>query len=223
MLLFFLTFVLPQFADLFRDFNAKLDPILVVFLSVSAFLRANAQTVGVAVACFLLAALLASSRPARAARGGSPHDAAAAVAPSDGLPSHHPVLPQSQPVAVGRSGLDDQPAHSRRHDGGDGKFRRLDDDRRPGAPRRQAVGRVGRRARAAADGDTDVAPRGGTPGQLSALAGRIAEFHEAKLQRSLDRAIGIIGPLAIIMISLIVGGLIVSVMTALLSVYQVVG
>ena len=60
-------------------------------------------------------------------------------------------------------------------------------------------------------------------GQLPALAGRIAEFYEAKLQRSLDRLIGVVGPLAIIVISVIVGGLIVSVMTALLSVNQVIG
>jgi general secretion pathway protein F len=60
-------------------------------------------------------------------------------------------------------------------------------------------------------------------GQLPALAGRIAEFYEAKLQRSLDRIVGIVGPLAIISISAVVGGLIVSVMTALLSVTQLVG
>ena len=44
------------------------------------------------------------------------------------------------------------------------------------------------------------------------MAGRIAEFYEAKLQRSLDRIVGIVGPLAIISISAVVGGLIVSVM-----------
>jgi general secretion pathway protein F len=60
-------------------------------------------------------------------------------------------------------------------------------------------------------------------GQLPTLAGRIAEFYEAKLQRSLDRLVGIVGPLAIIGISSAVGGLIVSVMTALLSVSQLVG
>jgi general secretion pathway protein F len=60
-------------------------------------------------------------------------------------------------------------------------------------------------------------------GQLPVLAQRIAEFYEAKLQRSLDRLVGIAGPLAIVCISLIVGGLIVSVMTALMSVSQVVG
>ncbi|WP_315806873.1 MULTISPECIES: type II secretion system F family protein [unclassified Bradyrhizobium] len=60
-------------------------------------------------------------------------------------------------------------------------------------------------------------------GQLPALAARVAEFYEAKLQRSLDRIVGIIGPLAIVTISTVVGGLIVSVMTALLSVTQLVG
>ena len=60
-------------------------------------------------------------------------------------------------------------------------------------------------------------------GQLPMLAGRVAEFYEAKLQRSLDRIVGIAGPAAIITISIIVGGLIVSVMTSLLSVSQVIG
>jgi len=60
-------------------------------------------------------------------------------------------------------------------------------------------------------------------GQLPVLAGRVAEFYEGKLQRSLDRLVGMAGPLAIIVISVVVGGLIVSVMTALLSVSQIVG
>ena len=59
--------------------------------------------------------------------------------------------------------------------------------------------------------------------QLPLLAGRVAEFYETKLQRSLDRMVGLIGPLAIVTISIIVGGLIVSVMTSLLSVSQLVG
>jgi len=58
-------------------------------------------------------------------------------------------------------------------------------------------------------------------GQLSMLAGRVADFYDAKLQRSLDRVVGVIGPASIIVISLIVGGLIVSVMTALLSINQI--
>jgi general secretion pathway protein F len=60
-------------------------------------------------------------------------------------------------------------------------------------------------------------------GQMPTLSARVAEFYEAKLQRSLDRAVGVVGPLAIISISIVVGGLIVSVMTALLSITQIVG
>jgi general secretion pathway protein F len=60
-------------------------------------------------------------------------------------------------------------------------------------------------------------------GQLAMLAGRIADFYETKLQRSLARVVAIIGPLAIVTISIVVGGLIVSVMTALLSVSQSIG
>ena len=55
-------------------------------------------------------------------------------------------------------------------------------------------------------------------GQLPMLAGRVAEFYQAKLHRSLDRIVGIVGPAAIVTISVVVGGLIVSVMTSLLSV-----
>ena len=40
-LVFFLMFVLPQFAGVLRDFNVKLDPIVVVFLGLSDFLRAH--------------------------------------------------------------------------------------------------------------------------------------------------------------------------------------
>src|SRR5258708_11091496 len=60
-------------------------------------------------------------------------------------------------------------------------------------------------------------------GQMPTLSARVAEFYETKLQRSLDRVVGIVGPLAIISISVVVGGLIVSSMTALLSITQIVG
>ncbi len=59
--------------------------------------------------------------------------------------------------------------------------------------------------------------------QLPMLAARLADYYESRLDRSIDRIVGIVGPVAIIFISAIVGGLIVSVMTALLSVNQMVG
>ena len=60
-------------------------------------------------------------------------------------------------------------------------------------------------------------------GRLPMVLGRIADFYEAKLQRSLDRIVAVVGPASIIAIALVVGGLIVSVMTALLSVNQLAG
>src|SRR6202051_3335898 len=44
-LLFFLTFVLPQFASVLQDFGAKVDPIILTFLNFSTFLRSNSDLV----------------------------------------------------------------------------------------------------------------------------------------------------------------------------------
>src|SRR5579871_6366768 len=52
-LIFFLMFVLPQFASLFRDFNAKPDWMLASFLAVSEFLRSNLDVVGAAALLIL--------------------------------------------------------------------------------------------------------------------------------------------------------------------------
>src|SRR5690349_20748048 len=54
-LLFFLTFVLPQFAGVLQDFGAKVDPFILGFLNFSTFLRANADAV-MAVLALLIAA-----------------------------------------------------------------------------------------------------------------------------------------------------------------------
>src|SRR5215469_14008007 len=46
-MLFFLTFVLPQFASVLHDLGAKIDPALAAFLSLSAFLRGHATALTV--------------------------------------------------------------------------------------------------------------------------------------------------------------------------------
>src|SRR2546428_263306 len=55
-LLFFLTFVLPQFASVLQDFGAKVDPFILAFLNFSTFLRANSDAV-----LGITAALIATS------------------------------------------------------------------------------------------------------------------------------------------------------------------
>lgn len=60
-------------------------------------------------------------------------------------------------------------------------------------------------------------------GELAVVARRTADFYEAKLTERLDRLSGVVGPVAIVTIAGIVGGLIVSILSALLSVNQLIG
>jgi general secretion pathway protein F len=57
-------------------------------------------------------------------------------------------------------------------------------------------------------------------GDLPGVARHAAAFYDHRLSLGLDRVIGVIGPAAIIAVSLIVGSLIVSIMTALLSITE---
>src|SRR6202158_15685 len=56
--LFFLTFVLPQFASVLPDFGAKVDPIVLTFLNFSTFLRSNSDVVLAMVAAAIAASWL---------------------------------------------------------------------------------------------------------------------------------------------------------------------
>lgn len=220
-LTFFLTFVLPQFANVFRDFNAKLDPVLIFFLALSDFLRSNTQALAAGLLVLILAAWLLSRRPAV-------RRAFAAAAAQ--LPLVRPVLSYKRTTLFCRnlglllsSGvtltaslriLADMMGSA----GEETVWTALVEKVRHGGKLSDAL--------TATHALPPMAVRtlrlGEDSGQLPMLAARIADFYETKLQRSLDRIIGIVGPLAIIVISLIVGGLIVSVMTALLSVNQIV-
>jgi general secretion pathway protein F len=220
-LLFFLGFVLPQFANVFRDFNAKLDPVLVFFLGLSDFLRSNTQALVAGLLVFIFAAWLLSRQAAA-------RNAFAAVAAR--LPLVRPVLSYRRTTLFCRnlglllsSGVTLTAslrilAEIMGTAGEETVWTKLVEKVRHGGKLSDAL--------TATEALPPMAVRtlrlGEDSGQLPMLAGRIADFYETKLQRSLNRIIGIVGPLAIIVISLIVGGLIVSVMTALLSVNQVV-
>src|ERR1700712_3774115 len=62
-LLFFLTFVLPQFAGVLQDFGAKVDPIILSFLNFSTFLRSNSDAVLAIVAGFIAGSWLLLRQP----------------------------------------------------------------------------------------------------------------------------------------------------------------
>lgn len=219
-LLFFLLFVLPQFANVFKDFNAKLDPVLVTFLGISDFLRNDMDSILVALACLLSVGFLLSRRSA--VRLG-------VIDAVSSLPLIRPILGYRRTALFCRnlglllaSGVTLPTslrvlAEMMATSSDVSIWTQVVDKVRQGGKLSDAVAQT----RALPPMAVRTLRLGEDAGQLSMLAGRVADFYDAKLQRSLDRLVGIVGPASIIVISMIVGGLIVSVMTALLSVNQV--
>jgi len=220
-LFFFLMFVLPQFAAVLRDFGAKLDPMVTGFLNLSDFMQHNKDVILGTLGLFLTAAWLLMRRPRVRAtliswlarlpliRSVVTFHRTALFSRNLGV-----LLGAAVPLTTTLRILVDMMATTS-----------------DPAIWTKAVERVRHGGKLSdALGDTAVLPPmavrmlrlGEETGQLPMLAGRVAEFYESKLHRSLDRVVGIAGPAAIITISIVVGGLIVSVMTSLLSVSQIV-
>jgi general secretion pathway protein F len=221
-LVFFLLFVLPQFATVLRDFGAKLDPMVAAFLGFSEAVRANLNEIGVGIVVVLITGwfLLRRKRVRSAIITGisrlplvrtvlSLHRAAM-FCRNLGV-----LLGNGVPLTMTLRILVDMMSST----GNVGSWTTTAERVRHGGKLSEGLA------------ETAVLPAmairmiklGEETGQLPMLSSRVAEFYEAKLQRSIDRMVGIVGPLAIIAISVVVGGVIVSVMTALLSVTQVIG
>jgi general secretion pathway protein F len=221
-MVFFLMFVLPQFSAVLRDFNAKLDPVVTVFLNLSDLLRAYARELALAVVLVVLLSWMVLRRETTRR---------ALISSLSRWPGvrrffsfYRTGLFRRNLGVLLRSGvtltetlriLADIMAAT----GSSSAWTAAADRVRHGGKLSEAL--------LATQALPPMAVRmlrlGEETGQLPVLAGRVADFYETKLQRGLDRLVGIAGPLAIIVISVVVGGLIVSVMTALLSVNQIVG
>jgi general secretion pathway protein F len=221
-MLFFILFVLPQFSSVLQDFGAKSDSALSVFIRLSDFLRGNATGV------MLAAALVVASLWWLLRRPGAGAAFMTAISRVPGIAGvfqfyRTSLFCRNLGVLLG-SGVNLTATLRILVDimavtGSVATWTAAADRVRHGGKLSDAL--------LASSNMPPMAIRmlrlGEETGQLPALASRVAEFYEAKLQRSLDRIVGIIGPLAIVTISTVVGGLIVSVMTALLSVTQLVG
>ena len=221
-MLFFILAVLPQFSSVLRDFGGRADTALGFFMNVSDVMRANATVILLCCAAVLGGAWWLLRQAAVRA------SLIAALARLPGIGNIFKSYRTSLfcrnlglllACGVNLTGtlrilIDVMSVTSPR-----GPWAAAADRVRHGGKLSQAL--------AAADVLPPMAVRmlrlGEETGQLPVLSSRIAEFYEAKLQRSLDRVVGIVGPAAILTISVVVGGLIVSVMTALLSVTQLVG
>lgn len=220
-LVFFLMFVLPQFATVLRDFNAKLDPLVVFFLGLSDILRAHGDAIAATLAIVLAVGWLTLRRPGVRS---------ALLAGVSRLPlvrwvfAYHraALFCRNLGVLLG-SGVAMTTAlrilSGMMAEGGDRTITLALERVRQGGKLSDALSDCAALPLMA----IRMLRLGEETGQLPVLAGRVAEFYESKLQRSLERIVGIVGPLAIVAISIVVGGLIVSVMTSLLSVSQVIG
>jgi len=221
-MLFFILFVLPQFSSVLQDFGNKSVSALSFFIRLSDFMRANGTALLLAGAALVLGLWLVlrrrDARNALIAR-------LAAIPGVSGIFQYYrtSLFCRNLGVLLG-SGVSltatlrilvDIMAVTGKVE----TWKAAADRVRQGGKLSEAL--------SASSTLPPMAVRmlrlGEETGQLPVLAGRVAEFYEAKLQRSLDRIVSIVGPLAIISISAVVGGLIVSVMTALLSVTQLVG
>lgn len=220
-LIFFLTYVLPQFAAVFADFNVKPDPILATFLTISAGLRENWPFIigGSAVAALALGFAL-RRRALRAVLVGY-----AARLPGIGAAvEYHRTILFCRNLSLLLMGgvtlssalriLVDVMASTARA----AVWMDVVDSVRRGGKLSEALNS----ARVLPPMAVRTLRLGEDSDQLPMLAGRVADYYEAKLGRAIDRIVGVVGPAAIIAISTIVGGLIVSVMTALLSVNDMV-
>jgi general secretion pathway protein F len=221
-LTFFLLFVLPQLAAVLRDFNAKIDPMLAGFLKMSELMRAHTDAIGLSLVAFLLIGWYGLRRaPTRAKL----------VRLAARLPLIRTVLTFYRTALFCRnlgvlltSGLTLTTtlrilADMMTTTGDPTAWRKTLERVRHGGKLSDALAET----LAVPPMAVRMLRLGEETGQLPMLSVRVAEFYEAKLQRSLDRVVGIVGPASIIAISAVVGGLIVSIMTALLSVSQVIG
>lgn len=220
-LTFFLTFVLPQFASVLQDLGARVDPVVGGFLFVSAVLRAHGEMIAVLAAALVAGLWWFGRRPATRARF---------FAIAAQLPLATAITASYRTALFCRnlSLLLGSGVHLA------GTLRILTDIMSSTGDAevwQQTTEKVRHGAKLAdALADTAALPAtairmlriGDESGQLPLLAARVAELYESKLQRSLDRIVGIAGPVAIVAISIVVGGLIVSVMTALMSITQMV-
>ncbi|HEX4553695.1 MAG TPA: type II secretion system F family protein [Xanthobacteraceae bacterium] len=221
-LMFFVLFVLPQFSSVLRDFGAKTDSMINTFLGLSEFLRARWLEVAIFAVALVVGVWAALRRPDLRA---------AIIAQMARIPGISSVFNFYRTALFCRNlgillGSDVTLTATLRIlvdimsvTGKKAPWQATADRVRHGGKLSDAL--------AASAILPAMAIRmlriGEETGQLPALAGRVADFYEAKLQRSLDKVVAIVGPLAIISISIVVGGLIVSVMTALLSISQIVG
>jgi general secretion pathway protein F len=216
-LLFFLIYVVPQFETVFTDLKNRLNPGAAFVLAASSWLRADFDLViGGCVVIVLGIWLLLHDRGRRAKLtaffaklpgiAGTMRDRRTArlVGTLGLLVGNGVPLPATLKIL---RNIITEPHYVAAVD-------QLYDQVRNG------------RRFADALADTDLLPPlaismlkvGDETGDLASIAGHTAQFYEHRLSVGLDRLMGVVGPAAIVLVSIVIGALIISIMSALLSI-----
>jgi general secretion pathway protein F len=218
-LLFFLMYVVPQFEPVFRDLGGRLNAGAAFVVAASTWLHGNLDVfLGTCVALALSAWLVWTQRWAKAAMfatlasvpgiaGLMGDRRAARVISMLGLLVENGV-PLPTALKIVRD-IVAEPRHA------------------AAAERVHQQVRNGRRF-ADALAETDLLPPlavrmlriGDETGDLALIARHAAQFYEHKFGIGLDRLMGAVGPVTIILVSVVIGALIVSIMGALLSITE---
>jgi general secretion pathway protein F len=216
---FFLIYVVPQFEPVFKDLGGRLNAGAAFILEASSFLRANVDLLLGTCLVIVLSGWLVLTRPGMRGR---------IIAVLGSIPGvAGPMRDRRTARIVGTLGL--LVANGVALPTALRILRGVVSDPRSivAMERLHDQVRNGRRFADALE-DVELLPPlavrmlriGDETGDLPAIAAHAAQFYEHKLGVGLDRLMGAIGPLAIIFVSILVGSLVISIMSALLSITE---
>jgi general secretion pathway protein F len=217
-LVFFLMFVVPQFATVLRDFGGEPDPLVATVLGLSDWMNKNGEALGLT----LVAAGLAIFLALRSARLRNP-----LLRFLRRTPGIRGVVELRRAASICRSLATLLASGVTLSDA----LKVMTD---AGGVDAEALGKVQERVRRGgrlvdALTETAIVPAlaarmlrvGEESGELAVVARRAADYYESKLGERLDKLAAVVGPAAIVVISVVIGGLIVSIMSTLLGINQV--
>ena len=217
-LIFFLIFVMPQFADVVRDFGASPDPLVITVMAISDGLRQNGDAIlGGGLVLVVIAPLAWRVETVRIKL----------LAFFSGLPGIRGVVALRRTTQFCRSlgtllgngvALTDALRLLSEAHVGDNRLPVISDHIRRGGRLVDAIAQTNFVPPLAAR----MLRVGEESGALDVVAARCADYYEAKLAERIDKLAGIVGPAAIVFISTLVGTLIVSVMSTLLSINRMI-
>jgi general secretion pathway protein F len=217
-LLFFLLFVVPQFADVIRDFHTSPDVLVTSVIALSKGLRQNGGLISGLAASLAAAAILAINiKRTRKIILAAVHQ----------IPGLRGIIVLRRTAVFCRSlgtmlscgvVLTDAMRLMSESSTGQDKIDHLRNRVRQGGRLFDAITETNFLPPLAAR----MLRIGEESGALDSVSVRCADYYEAKLTERIDKLTSIVGPAAIVFIATIIGTLIVSIMTTLLSINQMV-